>query len=101
MLEAGLLLAIVAALASCAGGEDAPLGTYGQTCDASHACVEGLECSLGVCTARCSNSAMCQMLGTGDTCTGGSCFTSCRDTFNCPSGLTCTMVGTTMGTCRP
>lgn len=94
-------MALFAALSACAGGEDEPPGVYGETCDAANPCIAGLECVVGVCTTHCSNAATCQMLGTGDTCSGGACYSSCQDQFNCLSGLTCRMFGSPMGTCRP
>lgn len=96
------ILTLAAAL-GCAGDESTPLGTYGQLCDETHACVQGLVCLNKFCTAQCqgTNSLTCMQAGAGDTCVGGACYTSCTDTFTCPSGLVCTMAGTVMGTCRP
>jgi hypothetical protein len=95
-------LVFLAALA-CAGDEEAPLGSYGELCDDTHLCAQSLVCLNKFCTARCSGNdpAACIAASAGNTCVTGTCFTSCTTTFNCPPGLTCTMAGSTMGTCRP
>lgn len=99
---AAIFLTLVTAFA-CAGDESAPLGTYGELCDETHACVQGLVCLNRFCTAKCegTNGLTCAQAGAGDTCVGGVCYTACDDVIDCPAGLKCTMFASKMGTCRP
>ena len=96
----GVILAISALLA-CASDEAAPLGKYGELCDAVNLCAQPLACVNKFCTMRCDNPLTCQQSGAGSTCVGSACYTACRDTYTCPNGLVCTMAGSVMGTCRP
>lgn len=99
---AAIILTLGTAFA-CAGDEGTPAGTYGELCDETHACAQGLKCLNAFCTVPCmgSNGLTCMQAGAGDTCTGGVCYTACRDVIDCPPGLKCTMFASVMGTCRP
>lgn len=96
-----ILVAVTLAALACGSDEKTPLGKYGEACDMANPCAQGLTCLNQFCSAKCDTAVMCQQAGTGNTCVGGACFSSCIDTFGCPAGLVCTMAGSTMGTCRP
>ena len=99
---AALILTLATAFA-CAGDSGTPLGKYGELCDETNPCIQGLACLNRFCTAQCqgNNGLSCTNVGAGDTCTGGVCYTHCVDVIDCPAGLKCTMFATVMGTCRP
>lgn len=84
--------------AGCGGDDSAPQAQFAEQCDSS--CEEGLECLNRLCTARCGDVSVCRAFSDTAICHAGYCYEPCQSTFNCPNGLTCTMVGSTQGTCR-
>ncbi|HET9953842.1 MAG TPA: hypothetical protein VFQ61_05045 [Polyangiaceae bacterium] len=72
MRKRGIVLAALAALSfawSCRGGAEADSGSethFLRVCPAS--CNDGLECICGVCTARCSDDAVCRELAGSASC---------------------------------
>ena len=92
-------------LSACGGSEAAQPGGYSDICNTPTSCDKGFECIVGMCTSRCQTDADCKVNGDRSICASNSyCYEQCSDATECTGihpELTCNLVASTQGTCRP